>query len=91
MGGCFSHLQEMDIENCKIMSAIVAIEREEEIEVDSDDSIMFANLHSLKLRNLFKLKGFLSVVDSLVLLNRKVCLRFNFKIYSLNVDKSSTT
>ncbi|KAK7852036.1 hypothetical protein CFP56_040302 [Quercus suber] len=72
MGECFSHLQEIYIEDCKIMSAIVAIEREEEIEVDSDDSIMFANLHSLKLRNLFKLEGFLSVVDSLVLLNGKV-------------------
>ena len=73
------------------MSAIVAIEREEEIEVNSDDNIMFAtNLHSLKLRKLFKLKGFLSVVDSRVLFSGKVCLRFNFKFYSLNVDKSST-
>ena len=91
MVGCFSHLQEMNIEDCEIMSAIVAIEREEEIEVNSDDSIMFANLHSLTLRKLFKLKGFLSVVDSHVLFNGKVCLRFNFKFYSLNVDKSSTT
>ncbi|KAL4637752.1 hypothetical protein ACB092_03G098800 [Castanea dentata] len=72
MVGCFSHLQEMNIEDCEIMSAIVAIEREEEIEVNSEDSIMFANLHSLKLKNLFKLKGFLSVVDSLVLFNGKV-------------------
>ncbi|XP_030958834.1 uncharacterized protein LOC115980752 [Quercus lobata] len=54
------------------MSAIVAIEREEEIEVNSDDNIMFANLQSLRLRNLLKLKGFLSVVDSLVLFNGKV-------------------
>ncbi|KAL4637883.1 hypothetical protein ACB092_03G109800 [Castanea dentata] len=72
MVGCFSHLQEMNIEDCEIMRAIVAIEREEEIEVNSDDNIMFANLRSLKLRNLFKLKGFLSVVDSLVLFNGKV-------------------
>ena len=91
MVGCFSHLEKIYIKDCKIMSAIVAIEREEEIEVNSDDIIMFANLHSLKLRNLFKLKGFLSVVDPLVLFNGKVCLRFNFKFYSLNVDKSSTT
>ena len=91
MVGCFSHLQKMNIEDCEIMSAIVVIEREEEIEVKSDDSIMFANLHSLKLRELFKLKGFLSVVNSCVLFNGKVCLRFNFKFYSLNVDKSSTT
>ena len=91
MGGCFSHLQEMDIENCKIMSAIVAIEREEEIEVDSDDSNMFANLHSLELRDLFELKGFFSIVESLELLNREVCLRFSFKFYSLNINKSSTT
>ena len=91
MVGCFSHLQEMNIENCEIMSAIVAIEREEEIEVNSDDNIMFANLQSLRLRNLLKLKGFLSIVDSLVLFNGKVCLRFNFKFYSLNVHKSSTT
>nr|POF04944.1 disease resistance protein [Quercus suber] len=72
MVGCFSRLQEMNIEDCKIMSAIVAIERKEEIEVNSDDSIIFANLHSLKLRNIFKLRGFLSVVDSFVLFNRKV-------------------
>ena len=91
MGGCFSHLQEMNIGDCEIMSAIVAIEREEEIEDNSDDNIVFANLQSLRLGNLLKLKGFLSVVDSLVLFNGKVCLRFNFKIYSLNVDKSSTT
>ena len=91
MVGCFLHLQEMNIKDCEIMSAIVEIEREEEIEVNSDDNIMFANLHSLKLRNLFKLKGFLSVVDSLVLFDGKVCLKFNFKFYSLNVDKPSTT
>uniref|UniRef100_A0A7N2L6W3 AAA+ ATPase domain-containing protein n=1 Tax=Quercus lobata TaxID=97700 RepID=A0A7N2L6W3_QUELO len=72
MVGCFSHLLEMNIEDCKIMSAIVAIEREEEIEVNSDDSIMFANLHSLKLRKLFKLIGFLSIVNSHVLFNGKV-------------------
>ncbi|XP_030958832.1 uncharacterized protein LOC115980750 [Quercus lobata] len=72
MVGCFSHLQEMNVEDCEIMSAIVAIEREEEIEVNSDDNIMFANLQSLRLRNLLKLKGFLSVVDSLVLFNGKV-------------------
>ncbi|KAM3705372.1 hypothetical protein ACJW31_03G074700 [Castanea mollissima] len=72
MVGCFSHLQEMKIEDCKIMSAIVEIEREEEIEVNSDESIKFANLHSLKLRKLFKLKGFVSVVDSRVLFNGKV-------------------
>nr|XP_023926556.1 disease resistance protein At4g27190-like [Quercus suber] len=72
MVGSFIHLQEMNIKDCEIMSAIVAIEREEEIEVNSDDNIMFENLHSLKLRKLFKLKGFLSVVDSLVLFNGKV-------------------
>nr|POE69749.1 disease resistance protein [Quercus suber] len=72
MVGCFSRLREMNIEDCKIMSAIVAIERKEEIEVNSDDSIIFANLHSLKLRNIFKLRGFLSVVDSFVLFNGKV-------------------
>ncbi|KAK7852033.1 putative disease resistance protein [Quercus suber] len=71
MVGSFIHLQEMNIKDCEIMSAIVAIEREEEIEVNSDDNIMFENLHSLKLRKLFKLKGFLSVVDSLVLFNGK--------------------
>ncbi|KAL0005342.1 hypothetical protein SO802_012903 [Lithocarpus litseifolius] len=79
MVGCFSHLQEMNIEDCEIMSAIVAIEREEEIEVSSDDGIMLANLQSLKLRKLFKLKGFLSVVDSHVL--------FNGKVFFLNLEK----
>ena len=44
MVGCFSQLQKMNVEYCEIMSAIVAIEREEEIEVNSDDSIMSANL-----------------------------------------------
>ncbi|KAL0005364.1 hypothetical protein SO802_012925 [Lithocarpus litseifolius] len=69
---CFSHLQEMNIEDCEIMTAIVAKEREEEIEVISDNNIMFANLQSLRLRNLLKLKGFFSDVDSLVLFNGKV-------------------
>ncbi|KAL0005370.1 hypothetical protein SO802_012931 [Lithocarpus litseifolius] len=69
---CIKNAKEMNIEDCKIMSAIVAKEREEEIEVNSDDNIMFANLQSLRLRNLLKLKGFFSVVDSLVLFNGKV-------------------
>nr|POE92923.1 disease resistance protein [Quercus suber] len=90
MVGCFSHLQEINIEDCKIMSAIVAIERQEEIEVNSDDNIVFANLHSLKLRNLFKLKGFLSVVDSCVLFNGKVVFPILKKLEIEGMDSMNT-
>ncbi|XP_030927939.1 probable disease resistance protein At4g27220 [Quercus lobata] len=72
MFGCFSHLQEMEIDDCKKMSEIIAIERKEEIEVNSDDNIMFAQLHSLTMSKLLKLKGFFSDDEYLVLFNRKV-------------------
>ena len=87
---CFSHLQEMEIDDCEKMSEIIATEREE-IEVNSDDNIMFTKLRSLKLRKLLKLKGFFSDDESLVLFNGKVCLRFDYKFYSLNDDKFPTT
>ncbi|KAL0005341.1 hypothetical protein SO802_012902 [Lithocarpus litseifolius] len=69
---CFSQLQEMKITDCEIMSAIVAIERKEEIEVRSDNNVMFAKLRSLRLWKLFKLKGFFFDVDSHVLFNGKL-------------------
>ncbi|KAL4639789.1 hypothetical protein ACB092_03G243400 [Castanea dentata] len=72
MVGCFSHLQEMEIVDCEKMSEIIATERKEEIESNSDENIMFAKLRSLKLRKLLKLKGFFSDDESLVLFNRKV-------------------
>ena len=88
---CLLHLQEMEIDDCEKMSEIIAIEREEEIEVNSDDNIMFTKLRSLKLRKLLKLKDFFSDDESLVLFNGKVCLRFDYKFYSLNDDKFPTT
>ncbi|KAM3754829.1 hypothetical protein ACB098_03G194200 [Castanea mollissima] len=72
MVGCFSHLQEMEIVDCEKMSKIIATERKEEIEANSDENIMFAKLRSLKLRKLLKLKGFFSDDESPVLFNRKV-------------------
>ncbi|KAF3960753.1 hypothetical protein CMV_014557 [Castanea mollissima] len=69
---CFSHLQEMEIVDCKKMSEIIATERKEEIEANSDENFMFAKLRSLKLAELLKLKGFFSDDESLVLFNRKV-------------------
>ncbi|KAM4110456.1 hypothetical protein ACB094_03G196700 [Castanea mollissima] len=72
MVGCFSHLQKMKIVDCEKMSEIIATERKEEIEANSDENIMFAKLRSLKLRKLLKLKGFFSDDESLVLFNRKV-------------------
>ncbi|XP_075657794.1 disease resistance protein At4g27190-like isoform X2 [Castanea sativa] len=72
MVGCFSHLQEMEIVDCEKMSEIIATERKEDIEANSDENIMFAKLRSLKLRELLKLKGFFSDDESLVLFNRKV-------------------
>ncbi|KAL4639792.1 hypothetical protein ACB092_03G243700 [Castanea dentata] len=72
MVGCFSHLQEMEIVDCKKMSEIIATERKEEIEANSDENFMFAKLRSLKLGELLKLKGFFSDDESLVLFNRKV-------------------
>ncbi|XP_050275389.1 probable disease resistance protein At4g27220 isoform X2 [Quercus robur] len=72
MVGCFSHLQEMKIHDCEKMSEIIAIERKEEIEVNSDDNIMFAQLRSLTMSKLLKLKGFFSDDEYLVLFNRKV-------------------
>ncbi|KAM3707023.1 hypothetical protein ACJW31_03G193700 [Castanea mollissima] len=71
MVGCFSHLQEMEIVDCEKMSEIIATERKEEIEANSDENIMFARLRSLNLRKLLKLKGFFSDDESLVLFNRK--------------------
>ena len=88
---CFSHLQEMEIDDCEKMSEIIAIERKEEIEVNNDDNIMFAQLRSLTMSKLLKLKGFFSDNEYLVLFNRKVCLRFDYKFYSLNDDKFPTT
>ena len=52
---------------------------------------MFAKLRSLTMSKLLKLKGFFSDDEYLVLFNRKVCLRFDYKFYSLNDDKFPTT
>ncbi|XP_050277819.1 disease resistance protein At4g27190-like [Quercus robur] len=83
MLGCFSQLQEIVIKNCKIMRAIVAKERKHEIQVDdiTDDmktnSMDFSQLSSLTLRNLPNLMGFYSDVDSQLLFNEKVSLKYD--------------
>ncbi|XP_075649597.1 uncharacterized protein LOC142620043 [Castanea sativa] len=72
---CFSQLQEIEIEDCKVMSAIVAEERIHEIQVNDDiitDTIDFPQLRSLNLKRLPNLMGFCSNVDSQPLFNKKV-------------------
>lgn len=78
---CFSQLEQMEIHECKLMSAIVAKERDG-IEVTTDstmDMMEFSRLRSLNLQNLPGLLGFYSNVDSHVLFNEKVSL----KLYSV--------
>ena len=78
MRGCFSQLQEIVIMNCKVMSAIVAKEREHEIQVNNitDDVktniVDFSQLRSLHLQNLPNLMGFYPDVDSQLLFSEKV-------------------
>nr|POE92916.1 disease resistance protein [Quercus suber] len=69
---CFSHLQEMEIVDCEKMSEIFVIERKGEIEINSDENIMFAKLRSLTMSKLLKLKGFFSDDESLMFFNGKV-------------------
>ncbi|XP_023920782.2 uncharacterized protein LOC112032249 [Quercus suber] len=72
--GCFSQLQEIEIEDCKVMSAIVAKERKHGIQVNDDiitDTIDFTQLRSLNLKRLPNLMGFCSNVDSQPLFNKK--------------------
>ncbi|XP_030959735.1 probable disease resistance protein At4g27220 [Quercus lobata] len=90
--GCFSQLQEIVIENCKVMRAIVAKERKHEIQVDNitDDiktnTMDFSQLRSLTLRNLPNLMGFYSDVDSQLLFNEKVAFSNLEKIYIEGLD-----
>ncbi|KAK4573423.1 hypothetical protein RGQ29_031402 [Quercus rubra] len=72
---CFSQLQEIEIEDCKVMSAIVVEERKPGIQVNDDiitDTIDFPQLRSLNLKRLPNLMGFCSNVDSQPLFNKKV-------------------
>ena len=74
---CFSQLQEIEIEDCKVMSAIVVEERKPGIQVNDDiitDTIDFPQLRSLNLKRLPNLMGFCSNVDSQPLFNKKVLL-----------------
>ncbi|XP_030957889.1 disease resistance protein At4g27190-like [Quercus lobata] len=70
--GCFSQLQEIKIENCKVMSAIVAKEGKHGIQVDDDIIMDFTQLRSLNLEDLPNLMGFCSDADSQPLFNKKV-------------------
>ncbi|KAM3734366.1 hypothetical protein ACB098_10G010100 [Castanea mollissima] len=73
--GCFSQLQEIKIENCKVMSAIVAKEGKHGIQVDDDimmDIMDFTQIRSLNLEGLPNLMGFCSDADSQALFNKKV-------------------
>ncbi|KAL4613773.1 hypothetical protein ACB092_07G004500 [Castanea dentata] len=89
MLGCFSQLQEIVIENCKVMSAIVAKERKHEIQVnDITDDVKtniadFSQLRSLDLQNLPNLMGFYSDVDSQLLFSEKVAF-FNLETIFIN-------
>ncbi|XP_075649596.1 disease resistance protein At4g27190-like [Castanea sativa] len=83
---CFSQLQEIEIEDCKVMSAIVAEERKHGIQVNDDiitDTIDFTQLRSLNLKRLPNLKGFCSDVDSQPLFNRKVAFS---NLENLHID-----
>ncbi|KAL4637273.1 hypothetical protein ACB092_03G066300 [Castanea dentata] len=76
---CFSQLQEIDIEDCKVMSTIVAVERKHGLQVNDDiisDTIDFAQLRSLNLKTLPNLLGFCSNVDSQPLFNKKIVITF---------------
>ena len=77
MFGCFSQLQEISIEDCKVMCAIFSKERKHEIQVNPDsrtDIIDFTQLRSLYLRNLPNLVGFHPDAVSQLLFNEKVLL-----------------
>ncbi|KAK9993147.1 hypothetical protein SO802_022850 [Lithocarpus litseifolius] len=77
---CFSQLQEIEIEDCKVMSAIVAEERKRGIQVNDDiitDTTDFPRLRSLNLRRLLNLMGFCSNVDSQPLFNKKLKMLWN--------------
>ncbi|XP_050274602.1 uncharacterized protein LOC126717203 isoform X2 [Quercus robur] len=72
---CFSQLQEIEIEDCKVMSTIVAEQRKCGIQVNDDiitDTFDFTQLRSLNLKTLPNLLGFCSNVDSQPLFNKKV-------------------
>ena len=72
--GYFSKLQEIDIHDCDGMSAIVAKESEEEIEINdiTTNTMEFPQLRCICIDNLSSLMGFYSGVDSHLLFNEKV-------------------
>uniref|UniRef100_A0A2N9J5H2 Uncharacterized protein n=1 Tax=Fagus sylvatica TaxID=28930 RepID=A0A2N9J5H2_FAGSY len=77
MVGCFLQLENISIQNCKVMNEIVAKERENEIDVNDNDNVMadiieFTQLRSLDLGRLPNLMGFHSDVDCHILFNEKV-------------------
>ena len=77
MFGCYSQLQEIEIEDCKRMRAIFPKERKHEIQVNHNirtDIIDFTQLRSLYLQNLPNLVGFHPDADSQLLFNEKVLL-----------------
>ncbi|XP_065619876.1 probable disease resistance protein At4g27220 [Quercus suber] len=83
---CFSQLQEIEIEDCKVMSAIVVEERKHGIQVNDDiitDTIDFPQLRSLNLKRLPNLMGFCSNVDSQPLFNKKVAFS---NLENLHID-----
>uniref|UniRef100_A0A2N9F9P7 Uncharacterized protein n=1 Tax=Fagus sylvatica TaxID=28930 RepID=A0A2N9F9P7_FAGSY len=72
--GYFSKLQEIGIRGCMGMSAIVAKESEEEIEINdiTTNTMEFPQLRCISIGNLPSLMGFYSGVDSHLLFNEKV-------------------
>ena len=72
--GYFSKLQEIYISFCDGMSAIVAKESEEEIEINdiTTNTMEFPQLRCLRIQNVPNLMGFYSGVDSHSFFNKKV-------------------
>ena len=72
--GSFLKLQEIHIVSCTGMSAIVAKESEEEIEINNitTNTMVFPQLRCLQISSLPSLMGFYSGVDSHLLFNEKV-------------------
>ena len=91
--GCFSQLQEIYIETCNLMSAIVGVERIHDIEINNDlttDIMDFTQLLSLKLRSLPNLMGFRSDVESQLLFNEKVRYDLVFLLVLTTFTHAST-
>ncbi|KAL0005763.1 hypothetical protein SO802_013324 [Lithocarpus litseifolius] len=90
---CFSQLQEIYIQTCNLMSAIVGVERIHDIEVNNDlttDIMDFTQLRSLNLQRLPNLMGFRSDVESQLLFNEKVAFSNLEKLFIIGINNLKT-